>query len=348
MTAKGNFFRHIHPPLVRRRTLHPLTTLGLGIVALTCLAALFVTGITLFFYYTPEQGKAYERILHLSTGLHYGRLIRNIHYLSANGLLIISVLHLARVFFTASYKGRHLNWLYGLALFFFILLANFTGYLLPWDQISFWAVKIGISLAGYLPLAGKTVQLLLFGGRDIGPETLIRAFAVHVGILPPLFFCFIALHLWRIRKDGGLACPSGEKEGRLPAFPALFRLEVSVALITLSCLLLLALIMDAPIYERTNPLHPPNPARAPWFFVGIQEMVSYSALLGGVAAPLLIILFLAGVPLLDRSSSPAGNWFCRDRLPVQIVFVCMMISQIAFIIIGQWFRGRNWSFVWPF
>jgi quinol-cytochrome oxidoreductase complex cytochrome b subunit len=345
---KRNFFDHLHASTVSRRTLHPLTTLGLGIAALTCLGVLLVTGLTLFLYYVPEQQEAYERILHITTTLHFGALVRNLHFLAANALVILAVLHLTRVFLTGSYRGRGLNWIYGLLFLLLILAANFTGYLLPWDQISYWAIKVGASLVGYYPVVGHALQTFLLGGEEIGPETLPRAFALHAGVLPLSMVVLGSLHLWRIRKDGGLAAAAESPDEKLPAAPWLYRAEGAVALLTLALLLLLALFIDAPIYERADPLHPPNPARAPWYFVGIQEMVSHSAFLGGVVAPTLIALFLLLAPLLDRSRAPGGRWFVRERRWLDLIFLAVLLSQIAFIVVGQWFRTSNWQLYNPF
>jgi quinol-cytochrome oxidoreductase complex cytochrome b subunit len=346
--AKRNFFDHLHAPTVSHRVLHPLTTLGLGIATLTCLGVLLVTGLTLFLYYVPEQQEAYERILHISTTLHFGALVRNLHFLAANALVILAVLHLCRVFLTGSYRGRGLNWCYGLFLLLLILAANFTGYLLPWDQISYWAIKVGSSLVGYYPLIGPVAQSFLLGGEEIGPETLPRAFALHAGAIPLTLLVLVALHLWRLRKDGGLAAAVEAPDDRLPAIPWLYRAETAVALLTLAVLLALSLFVDAPIYERADPLHPPNPARAPWYFVGVQEMVSHSAFLGGVVAPTLIGLFLLLTPLLDRSRAPGGRWFVRERRWLDLIFLAVLLSQIVFIIVGQWFRTSNWQLFNPF
>jgi quinol-cytochrome oxidoreductase complex cytochrome b subunit len=248
----------------------------------------------------------------------------------------------------AGYKGRKLNWLYGLGLLGLILLANFTGYLLPWDQISYWAIKVGASLAAYFPVIGVEVKHFLLGGADIGHETLLRAFALHAGFVPPLLLVIVGLHLWRIRKDGGLAAPKQATNQKLPADPWLYRAEAAIAMLTLAALLILAVFTDAPIYERADPLHPPNPARAPWYFVGVQEMVSYSAFWGGVVVPLLMLVFFALVPWFDRSRSEPGRWFAGDRLWLNLIFAAILVSQVAFIVVGQYLRGENWKFVIPF
>ncbi len=345
---RRNFFDHLHAPTVRRRALHPLATLGLGIAALTCFGMLLATGLTLLLNYVPDQEKAYEQILHIVTTLHYGGLVRDLHFVTANALLVLAVLHLIRVFLTGSYKGRRLNWCYGLVLLLLILLANFTGYILPWDQVSYWAIKVGSSIAAYFPVIGPDLRRFFLAGDEIGHDTLMRSFALHVGLTPLAMLTFCSLHLWRLRKDGGLALPPTATQDQVPARPWLYRAEGAVALMTLGILLILAQVIHSPIYERANPLHPPNPAKAPWYFVGFQEMVSYSAWFGGVIVPTMIGLFLLAVPLLDRSNSTGGVWFGRDRMHYNLLFLLLALSQMAFIVIGQWLRGANWQLILPF
>jgi len=344
---KRNFLTHIQPPMIRERTLTPAATFGLGIVCLTCLAVLFLTGFTLLLYYLPEQAVAYDRILHIITSLPFGRLVRNLHFHAANALLIAGAFHTARVFLTGSYKGRVLNWFYGVALWHLILLSIFTGYLLPWDQRSYWAIKVGSTLAAYYPVVGSSVRQFLLGANEVGAETLLRCFAWHVAAVPALWVVLTSLHLWRVRKDGGLAAPDGSSEVRIPASPLLFRAELMVAFSTLAILLALALFIDPPIVGRADPLRPPNPAKAPWFFVGIQEMVSHSAIAGGLLVPGLIALFLLLCPFIDRSQGSGGRWFARQRLSLNLVFILIGISQVVFIIIGQFFRAKNWTFMVP-
>jgi quinol-cytochrome oxidoreductase complex cytochrome b subunit len=333
--------------MIRSRTLDPLSTLGLGIVCMTCLLLLVATGLSLLLYYVPHQDQAYERILHIITTLRYGNIIRNLHYLAANVLLIAGILHLTRVFFTGSYKGRWLNWIYGLFLLVLIFLSNYTGYLLPWDQTAYWAIKVGSNLMAYSPWVGSSIKNFILGGEEIGPETLIRCFGLHVAVLPFLWAILTSLHLWRIRKDGGLAAPEEEKPVRLPSSPLLFRAELSVAFLTLALLFSLSLFIGAPLSDRADPLHPPNPAKAPWYFVGIQEMLSHSATLGGVVIPALIGLFLVLSPVIDRSKGHGGKWFGKGRLTLTVLFALIFLGQFFMIIIGQWFRTKNWIFKFP-
>jgi quinol-cytochrome oxidoreductase complex cytochrome b subunit len=314
---------------------------------MTCLLLLVATGLSLLLYYVPHQDHAYERILHIITTLRYGNVIRNLHYLSANVLLIAGILHLARVFFTGSYKGRWLNWIYGLLLLGLIFLSNYTGYLLPWDQTAYWAIKVGSNLMAYFPWVGPFLKNFILGGEEIGPETLIRCFGLHIAVLPFLWAILTSLHLWRIRKDGGLAAPEEEKPAKLPSSPLLFRAELTVALLTLTLLFSLSLFIGAPLADRADPLHPPNPAKAPWYFVGIQEMLSHSATLGGVVIPALIGLFLLFSPIIDRSKETGGRWFGKKRLILNLIFALIFLSQVFMITIGQWFRAKNWIFMFP-
>jgi quinol-cytochrome oxidoreductase complex cytochrome b subunit len=347
MKTGPNFLRHLHPPMIRSRTLDPLSTLGLGIVCMTCLLFLVATGLSLLLYYVPHQEVAYERILHIMTTLRYGKVIRNLHYIAANVLLIAGILHLARVFFTGSYKGRWLNWIYGLLLLALIFLSNYTGYLLPWDQTSYWAIKVGSNLATYFPWVGPPLKNFLLGGEEIGPETLVRCFGLHVAVLPFLWATLTSLHLWRIRKDGGLAAPEEEKPVRFPSSPLLYRAELTAALLTLALLFALSLFIGAPLSDRADPLHPPNPAKAPWYFVGIQEMLSHSAVLGGIVIPALIGFFLFLSPMIDRSKGTGGRWFERERLTLNLTFALIFLGQFGLIIVGQWFRTKNWIFKFP-
>ena len=199
----------------------------------------------------------------------------------------------------------------------------------------------------YFPWVGSSIKNFILGGEEIGPETLIRCFGLHVAVLPFLWAVLTSLHLWRIRKDGGLAAPEEEKPVRLPSSPLLFRAELFVAFFTLALLFSLSLFIGAPLSDRADPLHPPNPAKAPWYFVGIQEMLSHSATLGGVVIPALIGLFLVFSPVIDRSTEPGGKWFGKGRLTLNVIFGLIFLSQFLMIIIGQWFRTTNWVFKFP-
>jgi quinol-cytochrome oxidoreductase complex cytochrome b subunit len=155
------------------------------------------------FFYTPSPTAAYGDMQHLKTGVGFGQLIRNVHRWSAHLMVLVIVLHLVRVFYAGAYKRpREFNWVIGVMLLLLTLGLSFTGYLLPWDQLSYWAVTVGTNLVHYVPVMGGTLQDLLIGGDQIGTSTLLRFYALHVAVLPGLLILVLAVHIWRVRKDG--------------------------------------------------------------------------------------------------------------------------------------------------
>ena len=207
-TSFTNFFLHIHPVKVHKNSLRPAYTFGLGLISFFLFVILIVTGILLMFYYVPSTQQAYDRMLDLRGSVAFGTLLRNMHRWSAHGMVAVVFLHLCRVFLTGSYKKpREFNWVVGVILFLLTLFMSFTGYLLPWDQLAFWAITVGTAIAGYAPIIGKDIQFLLMGGTSVGQEALLRFYVLHVAVLPAILTLMIAIHFWRIRKDGGLSRP---------------------------------------------------------------------------------------------------------------------------------------------
>jgi len=393
-TSFTNFFLHIHPVKVHKNTLRPAYTLGLGLMSFFLFVILTVSGILLMFYYVPSTTQAYDRMLDLRGSVAFGTFLRNMHRWSAHGMVALVFLHMCRVFFTGSYKKpREFNWVIGVVLFLLTLGLSFTGYLLPWDQLAFWAITVGAAIAGYAPVFGKEIKFLLLGDANVGQEALLRFYVLHVVVLPAITTLLIAIHFWRIRKDGGLSRPEDKTEipalemqsatvpaavsvravklephktyglqglvrgpltkvGNVPdntvfSWPYLLMAELFTFVITLSVILLLALFFDAPLEEPVNVMHPPNPAKAPWYFLGLQEMVSYSAFWGGIGIPTLFVIGLLLVPYLDRSPKGVGVWFARERLFANTAFLTFVIVNIVLVIIGTLFRGPNWAFVVP-
>jgi quinol-cytochrome oxidoreductase complex cytochrome b subunit len=378
-TSFTNFFLHIHPVKVHKNTLRPIYTLGLGLMSLFLFLILIVTGVLLMFYYVPSTSQAYDRMLDLRGTVAFGIFLRNMHRWSAHGMVAIVFLHMCRVFLTGAYKKpREFNWVLGVILLLVTLFMSFTGYLLPWDQLAFWAITVGTSIAGYAPLVGKEMQFVLLGDTSVGQEALLRFYVLHVAVLPSVLVLLIAIHFWRIRKDGGLSRPESKpaakvievfqkkvyglqgfvranftKVGNTPeesvyTWPNLLMAELFVFVLTVSAILVMALLFNAPLEEPVNAMHPPNPAKAPWYFLGLQEMVSYSAFWGGIGIPGLMVGLLLAVPYLDRTAHGVGKWFARERLLANTIFLTMVILNVIFIIIGTFFRGPNWTLVSPF
>ncbi|MEA2008197.1 MAG: cytochrome b N-terminal domain-containing protein, partial [Chloroflexota bacterium] len=169
---------HIHPTKVSTRSLKFSYTWGLGGLAVLLTIILVSTGVLLEMNYTPRPPQAYLDIINLNTNVWFGGLIRNLHHWSGNLLIVASVLHLLRVFFTGAYRPpREMNWLIGIAMLLLILGANFTGYLLPWDQLAYWAITVGTSILQYIPIVGESISRLLLGGPEVGAATLLNFYA---------------------------------------------------------------------------------------------------------------------------------------------------------------------------
>jgi quinol-cytochrome oxidoreductase complex cytochrome b subunit len=199
----SNFFLHVYPVKVPKRVLKTRYSFRLGFIAAVLFGILLVTGVYLMFVYTPSPTAAYGDMQHLKTGVGFGQLIRNVHRWSAHLMVLVVALHLVRVFYAGAYKKpREFNWVIGVVLLLLTLGLSFTGYLLPWDQLSYWAVTVGTNLVHYVPLIGSTVQDLLIGGDQVGASTLLRFYALHVAVLPALVILMLAVHIWRVRKDG--------------------------------------------------------------------------------------------------------------------------------------------------
>jgi quinol-cytochrome oxidoreductase complex cytochrome b subunit len=387
-TSFTNFFLHIHPVKVNRHTLKATYTLGLGLISFFLFLILTVSGVLLMFYYVPSTNQAYDRMLDLRGSVAFGTFLRNMHRWGAHGMVIFVFFHMCRVFLTGSYKKpREFNWLIGVGLLLLTLFGSFTGYLLPWDQLAFWAITVGTAIAGYAPVVGPKIQFLLLGDTTVGQEALLRFYVLHVVVIPLFITLLVAIHFWRIRKDGGLSrppeadlAPAAEamsvqvvaqtppgkqafglmglvrgpftKVGNVPensvfSWPNLLMAELFVFILTVAGILVVSLLFHAPLEEPVNVLHPPNPAKAPWYFLGLQELVSYSAFWGGVGIPGLQVLILALVPYLDRSAGGVGKWFAKERLLANTLFVTFSLINIGLIIIGTLFRGPNWDFVTP-
>jgi quinol-cytochrome oxidoreductase complex cytochrome b subunit len=167
---------------------------------------LVFTGVLLMFYYVPSVERAYPAMKAIQFSVPLGQFTRNMHRWAAHLMVLIAILHMARVFYTGAHKPpREFNWIVGVILLVLTLGASFTGYLLPWDQLAFWAITVGTNIAGYAPFAGSAARELLLGGTEVGQDALIRFYTLHVAVLPVLITFLVSLHLWRVRKDGGLA-----------------------------------------------------------------------------------------------------------------------------------------------
>jgi quinol-cytochrome oxidoreductase complex cytochrome b subunit len=391
-TITQNFFFHIHSPKVHPYSLKPTYTFGLGLILGFLFLILVATGMLLMMYYTPSVERAYASVKDIVFIVKGGRYIRNVHRWAGYGMVIAGFFHLIRTFYTGSYlKRRTLNWIIGVALLLIILLSNFSGYLLPWDQLAYWAVTIGSNIAAsareLTDALGVTqhfdpggfVKNLLIGGETVSQAALSRFFMLHVIFLPLTFLILTSWHFWRVRKDGGISRPdnadeifqkqseesskaqdenskspqnNNPKKGRIDvhiySWPTLMWAELAVLVLICAVLMMCAFFVDAPLKEQANPMLPENPAKSPWYFLGIQELVSYSAFAGGVIIPILFIYFLVSIPIKDRENQHIGIWFSDKRgkritwhsmLFACLVTVGVLIVDVKLGWLGDWFGG---------
>jgi quinol-cytochrome oxidoreductase complex cytochrome b subunit len=399
----ANFLLHWFPAKASRASLAWTYSFWLGTVSAALLLLLILSGLPLLFLYVPSVERAYASVKDVEYVVTFGAWIRSVHRISAHLMVAAVFLHLVRVFLTGAYKNgagrgqrREWNWVIGVGMLLLTLFLSFTGYLLPWDQLAFWAVTVGTNIASSVPLVGKQVRELLIGGREIEQATLIRFYALHVIVLPGALGGLLAYHMWRIRKDGGLANADadavaaqarpeapvrtktysllGVARGQSPvirpssvdapdttvnAVPDLTRRAAIVTLGTLAIVSILSVLIRSPLEEPANALLTPNPAKAPWYFLWLQEIVTDTtiriggftlngAFIGGVVLPGALMALLTLWPWLDRSPAlAAGRWFPAARRRQNVVFLLIVLGILVLTVIGLFMRGPYWQMFWP-
>jgi quinol-cytochrome oxidoreductase complex cytochrome b subunit len=203
MTSFHNVFLHIYPVKVPSKVLGWRATFRLGFIASVLFLTLFVSGTYLMFFYHPAVPQAYFDMHTLHTDIAFGQFIRNIHRWSAHLMVLVVFLHMMRVFYAGAYRApRQFNWVVGVGLLLLTLLLSFTGYLLPWDQLAFWAITVGTNIAGFVPILGDQARQILLGGPEVGGDALLRFYVLHIYVLPSLVVLLLSVHIWRVRKDG--------------------------------------------------------------------------------------------------------------------------------------------------
>lgn len=304
---------HIHPPVVPEKALKFKQTLGLGGSSLVLVLIQIITGVLLLFTYAPTPEAAYPSIIDLQQDVLFGKLIRNLHHWSAHFLVLGVFLHMLRVFFTGAYNnGRKANWWIGLGLFLCVLTANFTGYLLPLDQLSYWAITICTAMFEYIPYAGQAIQKFIMGGTEIGKATLSNFFAIHVALVPLCLAILLPVHFWRVRKSKGVITPpSSDKEDRkIISVPNLVVREAAMASIIIAAMFVISIIFDAPLADQANPGLSPNPTKAPWYFAGLQELLQhFHPTVAVFIIPFFIVFSLIGLPYIKFEKNSGGTWF---------------------------------------
>ena len=205
LAIQQNVFLHLFPTKVRRRMISLGATWYLGILTLGTFLLLVITGILLMLYYHPSVPQAYADVKDLKYVVSSGLFLRNLHRWSAHAMVFLAFAHMFRVFYRGAYRPpREFNWVVGVFLLLLTLLLSYTGYLLPWDQLAFWAITVGSNISAAVPVVGDKFHFLLLGGNQVNANALLRFYVLHCAILPLTAVLFLVVHFWRIRKDGGL------------------------------------------------------------------------------------------------------------------------------------------------
>ena len=398
-----NMLLHWFPNKVTAGSLSWKYSLWLGTISFVLFAILCLSGVILMFLYVPSVERAYGSVKDIEYVVSFGWLLRAVHRIGAHCMVAVVFLHMVRVFLTGGYKNgsavgarRPLNWIVGIVLLIMTLLLSFTGYLLPWDQLAYWAITVGTNIASAAPVVGKGMRFFLLGGNEIAQNTLIRFYVLHVFFLPCIVIFLFSYHMWRVRKDGGLAVADhealdqtperiapvksktysllgitngtsvhiqntmvDEERNSVPASPHLTRRIWLVTIVTTVVVIALSFVFRAPLEAPANPAVTPNPAKAPWYFLWLQEIVTDTtlklgpltingALLGGILLPGLLVFLAVWWPYRDRTGIEAvGVWFAPQRRKQNITFLAICLIIVVFTIIGTYLRGPYWNFYWP-
>jgi cytochrome b6 len=203
--VQQNVFLHLFSIKARKRVLEFSATWYLGALTLGTFLILVITGILLMLYYHPSAPQAYADMKDLQYVVSSGVFLRNLHRWSAHAMVFLVFAHMFKVFYRGAYRTpREFNWVIGVVLLLVTLLLSYTGYLLPWDQLAYWAVTVGSNIASAVPVMGAKMRFLMLGGTAVNANALLRFYVLHCVILPVTAVLFIAVHFWRIRKDGGI------------------------------------------------------------------------------------------------------------------------------------------------
>ncbi len=320
----------------------------LGGLTLFLLGVQIFTGILLLLYYRPSAAEAYESVQFIVTKVQFGWLIRNIHSWSANLLILVVFAHFFSVFFLKSYrKPRELTWVSGILLLFLMLGFGFSGYLLPWNELSFFATKVGTGIAGAVPLVGKFALRLLRGGDDVTGATLSRFYGLHVAVLPAMTTALVVVHLLFIQRQGMSVPPSIERKMKpgqalpqMPFFPNYILRDVLFWYAAIALLAALALFYPWELGTKADPFSVVPPGIRPeWYFLAMFHTLKLipSHVFGfegerlGVMGFGLMAAFLVFVPFLDRRASRG------ERSPVFTAIAALgLLYLIVFTIVGHY------------
>jgi ubiquinol-cytochrome c reductase cytochrome b subunit len=307
----NSFWYHIRPRSLAEEATAWYYTAGLGWFSFFLFMVEAITGLILMIFYVPSASEAYGSMVQIMTDVPLGNLMRNVHRLGAHLMVAIVFLHMIRTFITASYKApRQFIWVTGVILLLVTLILSFSGYLLPWDQLAYWAVTIGSSMADATPLLGDAANKLLRGSVDVGGQTLLRFYLLHIFLLPGLAIVLISVHYYAVRKQE--ISPIHElfenmppTRRKIPFLPDQVYFEVAaIAFLTFGLIAINQFFWNAKLEGHANAFVTPQHTKAPWYFLFLQGMLKvgdkffFGLLLFGLIFAALMVL-----PYIDRNPS---------------------------------------------
>jgi len=314
-----SFFLHIRPSFYHEAVTGIYPTFRLGFLSTYFFFLEIITGLFLMVFYTPSPDVAYENMQSILGNVPMGQFMRDLHRLGAEGMVLFVTMHMLRTFITGSYKRpRQFTWFTGSVLLLLTLGLSFTGYLLPWDQLAFWAVTIGTSMAEAAPpeVVGTNVNLLLRGAPDIGADGLLRFYLLHVFALPLLTIVFLFVHYYKVTLHAISLPPSLEEVGqdtakRVPKdkrvyfIPDVLTTELMwISMVTFILVAMVTWFFHAPLENHADPQVTPLHTVAPWYFLWIQGMLKLGdKVFWGIIVPTIVFGFLFVMPYIDVTKS---------------------------------------------
>jgi len=337
------FLLHIKPTYYHESVTRWTHTFRLGLLSTYLFFFETITGMILMIWYTPSPAQAYVDMIRLMSNVPFGQLMRDLHRLGAELMVVAVTLHMVRTYLTGSYKApRQFTWFTGVILFVVTLFLSFSGYLLPWDQLAYWAVTIGTSMAEAIPptIVGETVNLLARGAPDIGANGLLRFYLLHVLFLPLILFLFFFVHYYKV-VHFGISLPANEEEvgqdtaNKIPADRRVYYLPdvlidetMFILGVTAVMTFLVAFFFQAPLESIANPQSTPLHTVAPWYFYWLQGLLKVAdKMIAGVILPGVLLVLLIAIPYLDRNPSRRA----RDR---RVAIISGVVAGVVMLILS--------------
>lgn len=319
-----------------------------GSLAVFLMVNQFVTGILLMVYYRPTEETAFESVKFIMNRAQFGWLIRGLHAWGANLMILMVVLHMMRTFFMGAFKKpREITWILGVLIFFVTLNFGFTGYLLPWNQLSYWATTVGTEVAGAVPWIGQFVKYLLRGGDAVTEETLSRFYVMHVVVLPWVLFGLVAIHIFFMRLQGlSTLDPVGAEEtptpgkNSVPFFPNHVLKELIVFAFFFLAMLAVVIFFPPELGEKADPLVTPEGIKPEWYFLSTYQLLKYFPKLLGIFVSVIPMALLLIWPFIDRTPERRPS---KRPVSVTIGLIGLLLALI-FGVVGHYSeRNITWQ-----